>query len=145
MKKVKLNKLFFTVIAGIILPAILSADETFTLSGTVGNLKKAGTVYIRLFNEYQFNKKIEPDFTVKINTEDKDEVSFEFTDIPAGFYAIKCIQDVNGNGRLDKSFYGPKEPYGFYREKARIMKSPKFDELSFYIDKDIIGIKILLK
>ena len=38
-------------------------------------------------------------------------------DLPPGRYAIAVFQDLNGNGKLDQSFFGvPKEPYGFSRD-----------------------------
>ena len=41
-------------------------------------------------------------------------------DLPPGRYAIAVFQDLNGNGKLDASFFGvPKEPYGFSRDVER--------------------------
>ena len=41
-------------------------------------------------------------------------VDATFTDVPQGICAVRVIQDVNSNGKLDTSWLGwPKEPYGF--------------------------------
>ncbi|MGI9318205.1 MAG: DUF2141 domain-containing protein [bacterium] len=44
----------------------------------------------------------------------EESMRIEVTEVPAGQYAVSVVQDLNGNGKLDKNFVGmPKEPYGF--------------------------------
>lgn len=49
--------------------------------------------------------------------------------LPDGHYAVSCFHDVNGNGKLDKSFAGiPKEPYGFSGNYTAKMRGPNWKE-----------------
>jgi uncharacterized protein (DUF2141 family) len=49
--------------------------------------------------------------------------------LPEGQYAVSCFHDVNGNGKLDKSFAGiPKEPYGFSGNYTAKMRGPNWKE-----------------
>lgn len=51
-----------------------------------------------------------------------------------GQYAVSCFHDVNGNGKLDKSFAGiPKEPYGFSGSYASKMRGPNWKETNIAV------------
>jgi uncharacterized protein (DUF2141 family) len=56
----------------------------------------------------------------------------EFADPPAGSLAIAFIHDENGNGELDKNFFGiPQEGYGFSNDARGKMGPPAFDKAAF--------------
>jgi len=56
----------------------------------------------------------------------------EFTDPPAGTLAVAFIHDENGNGRLDKNFFGvPTEGYGFSNDARGSMGPPPFAKAAF--------------
>jgi uncharacterized protein (DUF2141 family) len=56
----------------------------------------------------------------------------EFADPPAGTLAIAFIHDENGNGELDKNFFGvPQEGYGFSNDARGSMGPPAFDKAAF--------------
>jgi uncharacterized protein (DUF2141 family) len=58
-----------------------------------------------------------------------------FTNLEPGRYAIICFHDVNGNGRLDKSFWGvPSEPYGFSNDAEGFLGPPEFDDAALTLD-----------
>ncbi len=55
-----------------------------------------------------------------------------FTNLPPGRYAIILFQDENGNGKLDKNFWGvPTEPYGFSNDARAFVSPPTFAAASF--------------
>src|SRR5207244_9170112 len=57
----------------------------------------------------------------------------EFSAIPvkAGRYAAIVFHDLNGNGRLDKNFWGvPTEPYGFSGNVRPALAPPSFNEVA---------------
>ena len=57
--------------------------------------------------------------------------SFTFKDLPAGRYAVKVINDENGNGKFDTNVVGmPLEGYGF-SNSPQVMRKPTFDEAAF--------------
>lgn len=61
-------------------------------------------------------------------TPDADQVSFRFTDLPAGKVAVMAMHDENGNGKLDSNFMGmPTEGYGF-SNNPKVMRKAHFDE-----------------
>ena len=51
-----------------------------------------------------------------------------------GEYAIAVFVDLNGNGKMDKNFFGiPKEQYGFSNNVMGRMSAPTFDQAKFTI------------
>lgn len=63
-----------------------------------------------------------------------------FTDVQPGDYAVYVHDDVNGNGVLDKSWFGkPKEPYGFSNDSGHMFGPAKWNEAKFTVaDKDVV-------
>ncbi len=61
------------------------------------------------------------------------DVSFEFSDIKPGTYAIAVIHDENRNGELDSNFFGiPTEGYGFSSGAEVTKSSPSFSDALFF-------------
>jgi uncharacterized protein (DUF2141 family) len=57
-------------------------------------------------------------------------VNFTFNSCQKGTYGIRCFQDLNNNGILDKGMFGPAEPYGFSWKFSK--KFPfDFSDISF--------------
>ena len=46
-------------------------------------------------------------------------VELRIRDVKPGDYAIAVFQDLNGNGRIDRPFFVPTEPYGFSNDAGR--------------------------
>lgn len=58
----------------------------------------------------------------------------QFTNIPAGTYAVFLFHDTNGNNKMDKNFLGiPKEGYGASRNKLPFANAPSFNENKFSV------------
>ena len=54
-----------------------------------------------------------------------------FTGLPDGNYAIAVFQDIDGNGKLSKWFFGkPREPYGLLLGFKKPNKKPNFSKYS---------------
>lgn len=48
-----------------------------------------------------------------------------------GHYVVAAFQDLNGNGELDRNFFGvPTEPYGFAKSPPSKWRSPDFQEIA---------------
>ncbi|WP_345725577.1 DUF2141 domain-containing protein [Qipengyuania proteolytica] len=61
-------------------------------------------------------------------------VSFTFTDVKPGRYAIALLHDENGNGKADRALgMMPKEGFGFSRDAPVRMAPPKFSDAAFDI------------
>ena len=53
----------------------------------------------------------------------------------SGRYVIAAFQDMNGNGELDRNFFGvPTEPYGFSKLPPTKWRSPSFTEISTQVE-----------
>ncbi len=53
----------------------------------------------------------------------------------SGRYVIAAFQDLNGNGELDRNFFGvPTEPYGFSKLPPSKWRSPSFTEISTQVE-----------
>jgi uncharacterized protein (DUF2141 family) len=53
-------------------------------------------------------------------------VELRIRDVEPGDYAVAAFQDLNGNGRIDRPFFFPTEPYGFSNGAGR-RGPPRFD------------------
>lgn len=65
-------------------------------------------------------------------------IRFTFPELLPGTYAIAVFQDLNGNGRLDRTPLGlPLEPYGFSNDAGRLRR-PTFAGASIQVgDQDL--------
>jgi uncharacterized protein (DUF2141 family) len=133
----------------IILP-ILSwiPAQAFVVEGEI-SFTKTGDLFIQLVNEEEFNNDRMPPFAMilRVGPEEmkKGRVSFQFGGVSAGTYGIRCFQDVNENQKLDRGVFGPREPWGVYRPKRPAFRGPKFEEISFTVDRDITRIQVEVK
>ncbi|MEM8678843.1 MAG: DUF2141 domain-containing protein [Planctomycetota bacterium] len=67
-------------------------------------------------------------------------------DLPPGTYAIAVYQDVNDNGKMDKSGFGiPTEPYGFSNNARGTMGPPSFQKAAFAVADAGVALEIQLK
>ncbi len=128
------------------LPVLSSIPaEGFMVGGEI-SFTQTGDLFIQLANEEEFTKDRTPPFALilRAGPEEmkKGKVSFQFRGVPAGTYGIRCFQDVNGNQKLDRGIFGPSEPWGAYRPKRPAFRGPKFEEISFVVDRDRLDISI---
>ena len=67
-----------------------------------------------------------------------------FADVAPGGYAVAAFQDVNGNGRLDRTGLGlPLEPYGFSGETPRGAR-PDFGRAAFALREPGVALRVRL-
>ena len=55
----------------------------------------------------------------------------------AGTYAIAVVHDENGNNKLDKAIFLPKEGFGFSRNPTITVGPPSFKSASFAVSGDM--------
>jgi uncharacterized protein (DUF2141 family) len=76
----------------------------------------------------------------------KDGVTYEFKDLPAGDYAISIHHDENGNDKFDTNLVGmPIEPYGFSNNAMGNFGPPTFEQAKFKLDTDKKTVTLNLK
>ena len=72
-------------------------------------------------------------------------VTYAFSGVPNGDYAIAIFQDSNNNGKLDKNFWGiPKERFAFSRNATGTFGAPGFNKAKFKLNGNYTA-KIKLK
>lgn len=59
--------------------------------------------------------------------------------LPAGDYAVRVMQDSNGNGTLDANLVGmPTEPWGFSNDARGSFGPPGWSDARFGLDADVV-------
>lgn len=97
-----------------------------------GVVKSAGTVHIALFHDEKSWDSEDADSTVQVPAVPGTTVAQ--LDLPPGDYAFFIYDDVNGNGKLDKTWLGfPDEPYAFSNNVKLGLSKPSFSELKFTV------------
>ena len=67
-----------------------------------------------------------------------------FKDVPKGEYAVGIRHDENGNGKLDKNFFGvPTEGWAVSKNARPSLRAPRFEEAKFRWSKDAKAISPL--
>ena len=115
---------FFLPVLSLLTAAAPPPKTTVTIE--IQNIQSAeGKIHISIF-------KPSPNFPDKDKpVESKSMAATKGTlrttiDIPPGDYALAVFHDVNGNGKIDKRLFIPKEPYGFSNNVRPKLSAPKF-------------------
>ena len=128
----------------LVLVGLISINSTLnnrhSISGTLVSPKKGGTFVVYLVDKEQAKIPLSGIDTVTISGE-TGSATFRFQNVKEGRYALRCFQDMNGNGTLDKGMFGPTEPYGFSRTPKGF--PIRFSDIAFNLNKDkFINIKL---
>lgn len=116
---------------------LFAQDETYTIGGRINAASPKGKIYVFLCNDSIFHTPFSGIDTVEFWVNyDKTQVDYEFKNVPAGRYAIRAYQDVNGNHKMDKWLFGPLEPWG-YSYQSKMKFPPEFDDVSFNLMYDM--------
>ena len=132
----------------IALLTLLSSLSLFahTLTVEVSNIENnRGQILIGLYNQAEGFTEIDAVFKKGLlRTVDNSTLSYTFTDIPDGEYALSLFHDENSNSELDTNFIGiPKEGYGFSNNVRPVFRPATFEEAKFSIEGDLkVSVKI---
>jgi len=147
-KKFKTGLFVAALMQLLILTGIINAQDTYTIKG-VCKVHDEGELYVYLIDKEMFKtpmkgiKKLVYPIT-NTNNQLKD-VSFAFHNIPNGTYAIRCFIDENGNKKLDRGIFGPREPWGMSFREKRLKGKPSFSDIKFKAENSIIKKIIIIK
>ena len=72
-------------------------------------------------------------------------VTFRFTDLPPGRYAVALLHDENGNGKADMTLMIPREGFGFSRDAAVRMGPPKFAAAAFAVADEAVTMPVRMR
>lgn len=138
------------VLLALTLPCNLFADVAqdpgVTLKVTITNIPGVkGDLLIGLFDSEKSFTKNPMAISPKIEVESTDDLVVEIPMVKPGTYAISVVQDLNENGKLDKSFVGmPKEPLAFSVISEIPRGKPKFADCSFAVGEEDVELTISL-
>lgn len=113
------------------------SSEEFRLQVEIDNIKHTNgqVIQIAVSKKSDFLKDVPPFQYARIEAKG-NRVSETFK-LPADDYAVSVYHDINGNGKMDKNFFGaPIEPYAFSRNYKPVFRAPKFDEVKITINGD---------
>jgi uncharacterized protein (DUF2141 family) len=134
-------------IPGAISGAIPGRDGSLTIS-IEGLRETRGTVLVGLYDSAaSFERAIrlagdegflnDPERVAgaALRANDKRHAAVRFENLPPGRYAVILFHDENGNGKLDKNFWGvPIEPYGFSNDAQGTLGPPGFADAALTLD-----------
>lgn len=141
-------KLFISGFLMLTAPIVFAQSGEYIIGGEV-LIYDVGNVYIYLADEEIAKTPMTGNMVIVIKNDDINrnfgKVPFQFENVEEGVYAIRCYQDVNGNEKLDKGLFGPKEPWWLSYQGERPPRFPKFKDIGFKINSNIQGIQINLE
>ena len=124
---------------------VFAQAEGFSIEGEL-LFNKTGDIYISLVNEEIFGTPLTgiQKYIIKIGPDEieRNRVAYKFENVAPGVYGIRCFQDVNGNGILDKGTFGPKEPWGMSWQGDKPARWPRFKHICFEVTANITNLKI---
>ena len=105
------------------------------LTVTIADLdKKGGELHVALYNEALWPDDNSTPIVEMIVPAVAPETIVVMKDVPPGVYGVKCYQDANRNGKIDRNFLGiPLERYGFSRDARPVLSEPEFKRTKFTI------------
>jgi len=112
----------------------------FSQTGTIvvkvsGIENNKGVIQIGLYNSETSFPDYDKNFKGVSSKADKSGVSYTFTNIPTGTYAVAVWHDENEDKTMNKNLFGaPTENYGFSRNIYGSFGPPKFEEVSLELN-----------
>ena len=134
MKKVKQIIATASLLAAFLTPSLLAPE----LVVVVDNMKDVqGSLYVSLYNkEASFDSNENAVKRQKVSV-DKTTITLNLGDLPAGEYAVKAYQDVNGNGKLDFTTMGPPSEAFGSSSKSKELAPSSYKDAKFTLDKNL--------
>jgi uncharacterized protein (DUF2141 family) len=128
------------------LALVASSAYGDTLQVAVSGIKAGqGNLRVAVFDEAHRDQFAEGKYLYGAEVPAKaEQMTVEIPDLESAEYAVAVIQDLNGNGKLDRNMFKiPKEPYGF--SGSWKWGGASYDEASFHTDEVKFSITIKLK
>jgi len=123
-------------------------NNSYDVGGQI-QYSEAGKIYVYLVDEEIFGTPYTGLQTIVLESMEmgkgRGSASFKFQNVKSGVYGIRCYQDINGNGKLDRGLFGPSEPWGMSWNSDRPSKWPSYTDITFKVDSGLQPITIKLK
>jgi len=122
--------------------------DNFSIRGEI-LFSETGVLYVYLVDEKSFATPLSGYRTLILEPNQLEasagKILFVFDAVPRGRYAIRCFQDVNNDGVLNRGIFGPSEPWGMTWQNKKHPRIPKFEDIVFDLNKDIKYLRIVMK
>lgn len=125
-----------------------AAQATTVTIGGEARFEKNGPVFFQLLAlNASAEEVVAREQIITPTSEDltRRRLRFAFADLVPGRYALKAFQDTNGNGRIDISLFGPKEPWATHRPARPKLRPPRFEEMAFEATASVTDIELVLR
>lgn len=135
------------LISALFLFGMNTPEKKGTLTIEIKGLKGAtGNIQLGIYNKakgFATNKNVYLGKIIKVKS---TTVIIKLPNLPYGNYAIAAYHDVNGNGKLDKNFFGvPTELYGFSNDARGMVSAPDFKDAKFAVSSSNSKTSFILK
>jgi uncharacterized protein (DUF2141 family) len=120
-----------------------SAANNGSILLTISNIRtNNGKVNVSLFNLADgFPSNVQKAVAVQSVAIQKNQATVRFENLPFGTYAIACLHDENGNGKMDTNLVGiPKEGYGASNNAVSKFSAPKFEAAKFPFNSAVLSV-----
>ena len=130
-----MRKLILSIFTVTILVSIAFAQNGKIKVDIFGIETIEGQLAIGLYNESDNFPDVSKAYKSTFLEVTDENMTYIFSGIPNGEYAIALFHDSNNSGKLDKNFIGiPKEGYGFSKNVTGTFGPPHFGEAKFKLD-----------
>jgi len=126
--------------------AVTVYAQTGTITVEISGINEIrGQLIISIYNQADDFPEIGKEYATVTTKVTGNIVTYIFSDIPAGDYAIAMYHDSNNSGEIDTNFLGiPLEGYGFSRNASAVFGAPDFTDAAFKLINHYTA-KIILK
>ena len=132
-------------IGSLLIGSVAAQEAAHTVAGEI-RFSESGVIYVALLTEETFGRRREPAYLQVLTPQSEaNVVAFRFESIPAGRYALRVFQDVNGDGTPNVGPRGPREPFGMHRRPERLRFPPRFEDSAFDVAGDVTDIQVELQ
>ena len=132
------------LMAGVLCGAVQAAD----LRVNVENLQSAkGKVIIELVNRQMYESEDDPAvLRSRVLQPRVPAVSYTFTELPPGEYALQVVHDLNSNHDFDFNvFTGPSEPFGLSRIRwVKAENMPDWQQVKFTLQAQVFSARPMM-
>lgn len=121
------------------IPATLLHAQDLKLTVVVQGLKviKGSSVMIAVYNSEETYFDADRMFASAEVKVENETLTYTFESFPAGDYAVTLYHDEDGNGEMDRKWYGPpREGYAFSNNFTSSMRPARYEDAVFTMEVD---------
>lgn len=132
-------KIIKTVLFSFFLLIGINSNAQFTLKVKVHGIQNTdGQIELSIYNDPKVFPEVGKTFKMVRIDSKIGEIVYEFTNLPAGEYAIATFHDENNDKECNTNLIGvPTEAFAFSNNFRPFLSAPDFSDCSFKIEKNM--------